>query len=137
MKKYFLLFLLVFLVDVITKFLVMTFCPGEVALNKGISWSLLHSSVPFISWFVIILVTTFISFFAFYTVRQAQRGNALWGETLVLAGAISNLLDRLVYGGVVDFIQIGFCGYSWPIFNVADLAIVTGASIMLWKGMWS
>ncbi len=137
MRKYFLLFLIIFVIDVITKLLVVKFCPGEIAINKGISWSLMHSSVPLISWFVIILVTVFISFFAFYTVRQSQRGNTLWGEALVLAGAISNLLDRFVYGGVIDFIQLGVCGYSWPIFNIADLAIAAGAFIMLWKGMWS
>ena len=137
MRKYFLLFLTIFTVDVITKRLALACCPGEIAINKGISWSLMHSSVPLISWLVIILVIVFISFFIFYTVRQAQRGNTLWGEILVLAGAMSNLLDRFVYGGVLDFIQIGVCGYSWPIFNIADLAIVAGASIMLWKGMWS
>jgi len=51
---------------------------------------------------------------------------------LQLGGAIGNLLDRLRYGHVVDFVDIGF----WPIFNVADLAIVTGVGILaywLWR----
>ena len=51
---------------------------------------------------------------------------------LQLGGAIGNLLDRLHYGYVVDFIDIGF----WPIFNLADAAIVTGVSILaycLWR----
>jgi len=51
---------------------------------------------------------------------------------LQLGGAIGNLLDRLRFGYVVDFIDIGF----WPIFNVADAAIVTGVAILaycLWR----
>ena len=51
---------------------------------------------------------------------------------LQLGGAIGNLLDRIRYGHVVDFIDIGF----WPIFNVADMAIVTGVGILaycLWR----
>jgi len=45
---------------------------------------------------------------------------------LQLGGAIGNLLDRIRFGHVVDFVDIGF----WPIFNVADLAIVTGVAIL-------
>lgn len=51
---------------------------------------------------------------------------------LQLGGAIGNLLDRIRYGHVVDFVDIGF----WPIFNVADMAIVTGVGILaycLWR----
>jgi signal peptidase II len=51
---------------------------------------------------------------------------------LQLGGALGNLLDRVRYGHVVDFIDIGF----WPIFNVADIAIVTGVGILaycLWR----
>lgn len=137
MKKYLILFASVFLTDVITKWGVLRWCPSEVAVNKGVAWSLFHSSVPLISWLVIILVMAFISFFIFYTVKQVRSGASLWGEVFVLGGALANLSDRFLYGGVVDFIQIGFCGYMWPIFNIADIAIVTGAALMFWKGLRS
>ncbi len=50
---------------------------------------------------------------------------------LVLAGALGNLHDRIVYGSVVDFIEVHIFGYHWPDFNVADSSIVTGACLLL------
>jgi signal peptidase II len=50
---------------------------------------------------------------------------------LVFAGALGNVHDRIVYGSVVDFIEVHIFGYHWPDFNVADSAIVTGACLLL------
>jgi len=58
-----------------------------------------------------------------------QRSRA--GIALILGGAAGNLLDRLLDGGVVDFILIYFRGHEWPAFNVADSAIVVGAALVL------
>ena len=50
---------------------------------------------------------------------------------LILGGALGNLHDRIVYGSVVDFIEVHIFSYHWPDFNVADSAIVTGACLLL------
>jgi signal peptidase II len=50
---------------------------------------------------------------------------------LVLAGALGNVHDRIVYGSVVDFIEVHIFSYHWPDFNVADSSIVTGACLLL------
>jgi signal peptidase II len=50
---------------------------------------------------------------------------------LVFAGALGNVHDRIVYGSVVDFIEVHIFGYHWPDFNVADSSIVTGACLLL------
>ena len=50
---------------------------------------------------------------------------------LVLGGALGNLHDRVVYGSVVDFIEVHILGYHWPDFNVADSSIVVGACLLL------
>jgi signal peptidase II len=50
---------------------------------------------------------------------------------LVFAGALGNVHDRIVYGSVVDFVEVYIFGYHWPDFNVADSAIVTGACLLL------
>jgi len=50
---------------------------------------------------------------------------------LVLAGAVGNVYDRIVYGSVVDFIEVHIFSYHWPDFNVADSAIVIGACLLL------
>lgn len=60
-----------------------------------------------------------------------------WWEILVFAGAISNLVDRVLYGAVLDFIELYVGRWSWPVFNVADSLIVCGVIGMLfrqWKG---
>ncbi|MDH4037208.1 MAG: signal peptidase II [Candidatus Krumholzibacteria bacterium] len=50
---------------------------------------------------------------------------------LVLGGAIGNLVDRVLHGEVIDFIQIGFTGHYWPVFNVADMAVTIGAALLV------
>ena len=54
---------------------------------------------------------------------------------LVLAGALGNVHDRIVYGSVVDFIEVHIFSYHWPDFNVADSAIVTGACLLLLESL--
>jgi signal peptidase II len=50
---------------------------------------------------------------------------------LILGGALGNLHDRVLYGSVVDFIEVHIFAYHWPDFNVADSAVVTGACLLL------
>jgi len=56
---------------------------------------------------------------------------------LVLGGALGNLHDRILYGSVVDFIEVHIFGYHWPDFNVADSSIVTGACLLLLDSLLS
>jgi signal peptidase II len=50
---------------------------------------------------------------------------------LILAGALGNVYDRIVYGSVVDFIEVHIFSYHWPDFNIADSAIVIGACLLM------
>lgn len=51
--------------------------------------------------------------------------------SLILGGAVGNLIDRVLYGEVIDFVQIGFRGKYWPVFNVADMAVTIGAALLI------
>jgi signal peptidase II len=51
--------------------------------------------------------------------------------SLVLAGAVGNLLDRVRLGEVIDFILVNYKGFHWPAFNVADIAITVGVSLLV------
>ncbi|MOA00888.1 Lipoprotein signal peptidase [compost metagenome] len=62
--------------------------------------------------------------------KSSQRG-LLIGLGLVLGGALGNFIDRARFGEVVDFLQFNFGSYTFPIFNVADSAIVCGAILIL------
>jgi signal peptidase II len=62
---------------------------------------------------------------------------ALLGVSVFVAGGVSNLLDRIVYGNVIDFMNVGVGPLRTGIFNVADMAVMLGAAIVLWAGYHS
>lgn len=55
--------------------------------------------------------------------------------SLVLGGAVGNVIDRLSIGAVVDFLDFHAYGWHWPAFNVADSAITCGAALLIWDGL--
>ena len=57
------------------------------------------------------------------------------GLSLILGGAIGNVIDRLTVGAVVDFLDVHALGYHWPAFNVADSAISCGAVALVWDAI--
>jgi signal peptidase II len=67
--------------------------------------------------------------FFFTKIRETERTLAL-SFSLVLSGAMGNLIDRLRYGEVVDFLDFHLSTYHWPAFNVADSAICIGIGLM-------
>lgn len=77
------------------------------------------------------MIGLFITIFIAYTlVRMINHYNVM-AELMVCAGACSNMIDRFWYGGVADFILISYRNWSWPVFNGADVFIVTGLAVML------
>ena len=54
-----------------------------------------------------------------------------WAMTLILGGALGNLIDRIAYGYVIDFLDFHVGGFHWPAFNVADSAITLGAVLFI------
>ena len=54
-----------------------------------------------------------------------------WALSLILGGAIGNLIDRLAYGHVIDFLDVHIAGWHWPAFNIADSAITIGAVLFV------
>ena len=55
---------------------------------------------------------------------------------LIIAGALGNLVDRLRFGYVVDFVEWYLGSFYWPVFNIADSCIVVGAVLMVWFSLW-
>jgi signal peptidase II len=55
--------------------------------------------------------------------------------SLVLAGAVGNVIDRILIGAVIDFLDFHALGYHWPAFNVADSAITCGAALLVWDAL--
>jgi signal peptidase II len=102
----------------------------DFVLNRGISWSFFHSSDERIFWALTCFITAILTFLFFYTFVRWMNHASVLGEVMVLAGASSNLLDRIRYAGVIDFIVLSFKGFNWPVFNIADVFIVLGIALM-------
>ena len=70
----------------------------------------------------------------FYLIKSNPRNLILAGSlTLIFGGAVGNLIDRLRFGAVVDFLDVYVGTTHWPAFNVADSAITVGAILMIWE----
>jgi signal peptidase II len=114
-------------------YVVNKFLSFELVINRGVSWGLFHSANtgPFIA--ISVLSAIFIVGVCLFAWRQWQAGYCILGETMVIAGALSNMIDRYLYKGVVDFITLTYNEWSWPVFNIADCCIVLGTVLIIVK----
>lgn len=136
MKKNYIIAFLIILIDRILKILVQVFLPLKkiyiiknffylyYAKNIGAAFSIFEGkSILFI---LIGLISLFI---IYYYIKKNNINNI--GYYLLFGGIIGNLIDRILFGYVIDFIGLEFGNYSFPIFNIADMAIVIGAVFVL------
>ena len=103
--------------------------------NRGAAFGL-HVG-PYSRWVFLILtvVALYVLGRLYVTTRAGQRLRA-FAIALVCGGAIGNLIDRVRHEtGVVDFIDMGIGGWRWPTFNIADVAVSTGAFLLAWA-LW-
>ena len=103
-------------------------------LNEGAAFSLFADSASpnAVRWGLIAFSAVAALAVLIALVRLGSRMNKTTvALALVLGGALGNLHDRVVYGSVVDFIEVHIFGYHWPDFNVADSCIVVGACLLL------
>ena len=96
--------------------------------NTGAAFSFLSDAGGWQIWFFTILAVAISGLLGFWLSRTA-RGD--WRQAapyaLVIGGALGNVIDRLIHGHVIDFIQWHWREHYWPAFNLADSAIVAGA----------
>lgn len=100
----------------------------RMAWNRGINFGLFSNNSDLARWFLI-AVAVAITVWVIFWVRKEQMGRA--GQVsagLLVGGAVGNVIDRLVYGAVADFLNMSCCGIDNPFaFNVADISIFAGA----------
>ena len=101
--------------------------------NPGAAFSILADQPGWQRWFFTVLALGVSAWIVLMLRRH-------WNETLlsislslILGGALGNVIDRVRFGAVVDFIQWHAAGFYWPAFNVADSAICVGAALMIWE----
>jgi signal peptidase II len=144
--RFFLIALVIFLLDQFTKTLVVsrlslqearTVIPGFLDFvytqNTGIAFSLFAENsstwAPLALALVSALALAGFLFIAFRSPVQSLRLE--WGLMLLLGGAAGNLMDRVRFGFVIDFIDVYIRSFHWYTFNIADSAITTGIGLLL------
>ncbi|MDZ4151728.1 signal peptidase II [Methylicorpusculum sp.] len=105
----------------------------DVVFNRGVSWGLFASDGMLGFVLVAILIGAITGILAYYTYTRWHAGMSVWAELLILAGSVSNLIDRVLYHGVIDFIRLSWGSFAWPIFNIADCCIVLGVFFVFIK----
>ena len=100
--------------------------------NTGAAFSFLSEAGGWQRWFFAGLAILISSVIAVWLARLKQYETLLAvALSLVLGGAIGNLIDRLAYGYVIDFLDVYYGNWHWPAFNIADSAITLGVILML------
>lgn len=99
--------------------------------NSGIAFGLgAGTRFPY---YVFSIVAAIVILYMFLRVRVAGRARQL-ALSLIFGGAIGNLIDRVRWGEVVDFIEVGIPSWHWPVFNIADSAVSVG--VVLFALTW-
>ena len=135
--------LLLFLVDQFTKVLIL----GHYALgdstyvtsffnivrvhNPGAAFSFLASASGWQRWFFTALGIGAAVFIVWLLRSHSNQRLFAFSMACLLGGAVGNVVDRVLYGYVVDFVQLHYAGWAFPAFNVADAAITCGAVGMI------
>jgi len=101
--------------------------------NKGAAFSILHDASGWQRWFFIILAlgVSVVLMIWLRRIRTPEQTLLAVGLSLVLGGALGNVIDRVWQGHVIDFIYFHWRGWDFPAFNIADTAITLGAVCLL------
>ena len=98
--------------------------------NTGISYGLFSGGGDFQKW-ILISLSILIIIFLLSLIRNESTILSKLGISFIIGGALGNVLDRFIYGAVVDFISLHAKGFSWYIFNIADMFIVLGVILFI------
>ncbi|MBU3578196.1 signal peptidase II [Polynucleobacter sp. UK-Kesae-W10] len=111
---------------------VLPFLNWLLLFNPGAAFSFLAQSSGWQRWFFTILGLVACAYILLMLRKHQNEHLLCVALSLILGGALGNVLDRLMYGAVVDFIDFHYGSWHWPAFNIADSAICIGAALIIW-----
>jgi len=147
MRKWVILAALIVVIDQITKYIIVQkFALHETLVvtpffnlvrvhNTGAAFSMLADAGGWQRVFFIVIAIAASVWVVWLLRRYPQQKLFCLALGMILGGAIGNLIDRVLFGAVVDFVQVHYAGYFFPAFNVADSAITCGAVLFIWDGI--
>jgi signal peptidase II len=102
--------------------------------NRGVSFGMLDALGAVAPWLLSGLALAVVIALLFW-LRRSEHAVMAIGLGLVIGGALGNVIDRLRYGAVVDFLDFHLAGWHWPAFNLADAGICVGAGLIVVDGL--
>lgn len=132
LQRKWLLALVVVATDRLTKFVVFHAFPPILVKNTGTVFGLFGQNNFF--WLIVSVMLLAALLFYILKLRAGTKSQKLTSfcVLLILSGGIANVIDRLLYGYVIDFIKLPF----WPAFNVADVAVTVGLTVLIWQTLF-
>jgi signal peptidase II len=99
--------------------------------NRGAAFSFLAGASGWQKQFLTVVGIVASLFIVYLLARHGTQRLFSLALSLILGGAVGNVIDRLAHGHVIDFLDFHYAGWHWPAFNVADAAIVCGAALLI------
>ena len=99
--------------------------------NTGVAWSILSGKINLIIVITLIIIAILI---IYIFNKKSYSVLEIISYSMILSGSIGNLIDRIIYGYVIDYLDFNILGYNYPIFNFADMCIVIGIILILTFG---
>jgi signal peptidase II len=103
--------------------------------NRGAAFSFLSDAAGWQRGFFIVIAVIAIVWIVYLLHKHPRETLFCSALTLILGGAIGNVIDRVWLGAVIDFLDFHAAGHHWPAFNVADSAITCGAVLLVWESL--
>ena len=104
--------------------------------NRGISFGLMNRESAFNAWVLPLVAVVIVVILSVWLWRNERTIVAI-AIGLVIGGALGNVVDRLRYGAVADFLDFHAAGIHWPAFNVADTSITVGAAMLVLESLFA
>lgn len=108
-----------------------SFINWVLVFNPGAAFSLLAQSGGWQKWLFTGIGSLAAIFIIWMLKRHAHQAMFCFSLSMILGGALGNVIDRIAYGAVVDFIDVFYKDYHWPAFNLADSAIFLGTFLLI------
>jgi len=103
--------------------------------NLGVSFGMFAAGSEAGKWLLVGVAAVITAFLLHWLCKATSRLSVL-ALGLIIGGAVGNVIDRIVIGGVVDFLDFHAYGYHWPAFNVADTGIFIGAALLIAESLF-
>jgi signal peptidase II len=104
--------------------------------NKGAAFSFLSDQDGWQRWFFTVLAMVVVTVLTVWLWRLKQQEKWIAVSlSLIIGGAVGNVIDRILFGHVIDFLHFHYQQHYWPAFNIADSAITIGVAIMMYDAL--